>query len=79
MYGYLTQRFEIRQLIVVPGDQNTEKCKRCESKGLECVRTSARAFRHGSSAKYDAQFSGTQSWVNSSAKECKCFSELTLS
>ncbi|KAJ4009521.1 hypothetical protein NW752_009111 [Fusarium irregulare] len=51
------------------GDQNADKCSRCQTKGLECVRTSARAFRHGSSAKYDAQFSGAQSWVNSNAKE----------
>ncbi|KAH7265610.1 uncharacterized protein BKA55DRAFT_559278 [Fusarium redolens] len=45
-------------------------CTRCLKKGLECVRLGRnRQFRHGSSAKYDAKFSGSQSWVNSSAKE----------
>lgn len=30
-----------------------------------------RQFRNGSSANYDGQFSGTQSWVNSNVKECE--------
>ncbi|WXC44474.1 hypothetical protein QX201_004208 [Fusarium graminearum] len=50
-------------------DQSSEFCRRCESKGLECIRSRGRQFRQGSSANYDSQFSGTQSWVSSSAKE----------
>ncbi|EXK86048.1 hypothetical protein FOQG_10097 [Fusarium oxysporum f. sp. raphani 54005] len=45
-------------------------CTRCLKKGLDCVRLGRnRQFRDGSSAKYDAKFSGSQNWVNSSAKE----------
>ncbi|KAG5664951.1 hypothetical protein KAF25_008685 [Fusarium avenaceum] len=51
-------------------DDEAPKCTRCRNRGLECVRMGpSRQFRNGSSAKYDGQFSGTQSWVNSSAKE----------
>ncbi|KAG4284453.1 hypothetical protein FPRO06_08832 [Fusarium proliferatum] len=50
------------------GDETA--CTRCLKKGLECVRLGRnRQFRDGSSAKYDAKFSGSQNWVNSSAKE----------
>ncbi|KAH6981690.1 hypothetical protein BKA56DRAFT_584309 [Ilyonectria sp. MPI-CAGE-AT-0026] len=51
-------------------DENTLQCRRCRSKSLQCVRPGRkRPFRHGSSAKYDAQFPDTQSWVNSNARE----------
>ncbi|KAH6880790.1 hypothetical protein B0T10DRAFT_495245 [Thelonectria olida] len=51
-------------------DQNASQCRRCQSKGLQCIRPGRkRPFRHGSSAKYDAQFADNQNWVNSSARE----------
>ncbi|KAH7157326.1 hypothetical protein B0J13DRAFT_541523 [Dactylonectria estremocensis] len=51
-------------------DEQALQCHRCRNKGLQCVRPGRkRPFRHGSSAKYDAQFLDTQSWVNSNARE----------
>ncbi|KAJ4317233.1 hypothetical protein N0V84_007452 [Fusarium piperis] len=51
-------------------DDNIPKCHRCRTKGLQCIRPGRKwSFRHGSSAKYDAQFPDTQNWVNSSAKD----------
>ncbi|KIL92214.1 hypothetical protein FAVG1_04622 [Fusarium avenaceum] len=51
-------------------DDEAPKCTQCRNRGLECVRMGPnRQFRNGSSANYDGQFSGTQSWVNSNVKE----------
>ncbi|KAG8354020.1 hypothetical protein FVEN_g8239 [Fusarium venenatum] len=50
-------------------DQKSKCCRRCESRGLDCVRSEGRQFKQGSSAKYDALFSETQSWVSGNAKE----------
>ncbi|KAL2013704.1 hypothetical protein VTN00DRAFT_1229 [Thermoascus crustaceus] len=48
-------------------DSIKPKCLRCQRSGRECVRRSSRLrFRHGSSARYDHEFSKDQVWLSSS-------------
>jgi len=50
------------------GDDSGTTCQRCLKAGQECVRHPRRVkFRHGSTAKYDSEFSRDQIWVNPSA------------
>jgi hypothetical protein len=50
----------------VAGDKRRPKCKRCETKGLDCIPGQRKAvFRRGSRADFDAHFADDQPWVNS--------------
>ncbi|KAJ5105076.1 hypothetical protein NUU61_002423 [Penicillium alfredii] len=46
------------------GDGNKPQCHRCERSGSSCVwQAVPSGFRHGSSARYDADFADDQPWV----------------
>lgn len=48
----------------VTGDGTKPVCRRCERSGSSCVwQSMPSGFRHGSSARYDADFADDQVWV----------------
>lgn len=53
-------------------DDGRPRCGRCQAKSLQCVRkTRPTSFRPGSSARYDARFTGNEHWVSGSTVQCK--------